>query len=259
MRSPAQMLDLSGVAVAVTGAGGLIGAGIAARLAAAGADLVLHHLSSADACRTLAESVAETGARAVTVKADLTDRDGAQSVIDAGLSAFGKLDAVVNNAGLQPLADLLAVSAEEFRRIVDVNLVGAHLMTAALARHLIARAAPGSVVHIASIEAVQPARGHAHYSASKAAVVMHAKAAALELGPHGIRVNCVSPGVIRAPGIEQAWPEGVSRWQSAAPLERLGEPDDVGDACVFLISPLARWITGIDLVVDGGVSASPTY
>ena len=88
---------------------------------------------------------------------------------------------------------------------------------------------------------------------------MHTRAAALELGPRGIRVNCVSPGLIEAPGIEASWPEGVARWHGAAPLERLGRPDDVADAVLFLASPAARWITGANLVVDGGVLAHNTW
>lgn len=116
----------------------------------------------------------------------------------------------------------------------------------------------GSITHIASIEATHPAL-HAHYSASKAAVVAHARSAALEYGPYGIRVNTVSPGLIDRAGLAEAWPDGVRRWQQAVPTGRLGRPEDVGDACVFLASPMASWITGHDLVVDGGVSARPTW
>jgi NAD(P)-dependent dehydrogenase (short-subunit alcohol dehydrogenase family) len=88
---------------------------------------------------------------------------------------------------------------------------------------------------------------------------MHARAAAVELGPRGVRVNSVSPGLIHRDGIEEAWPDGVGRWKEKAPLGRLGDPRDVGDACVFLCSPMAKWITGVDLVVDGGVSARSTW
>ena len=88
---------------------------------------------------------------------------------------------------------------------------------------------------------------------------MHTRAAALELGPAAIRVNCVSPGLIDAPGLDEAWPEGVARWHAAAPLERLGTPADVADAVLFLASPAARWITGANLVVDGGVLAHNTW
>ena len=88
---------------------------------------------------------------------------------------------------------------------------------------------------------------------------MFTKSVARELGKHHIRVNAVSPGLIGRPGLEQDWPDGVSRWMKTAPLVRLGEPEDVADACLFLASPAARWITGIDLVVDGGVSTSPAF
>ena len=88
---------------------------------------------------------------------------------------------------------------------------------------------------------------------------MHTRAAALELGRHGIRVNSVSPGLIWCQGLEDAWPDGVERWRAAAPLERLGRPEDVADACLFLASTAARWITGADLKVDGGVTASPIF
>ena len=117
----------------------------------------------------------------------------------------------------------------------------------------------GAIVNISSIEGLQPAFDHSHYAASKAAVIMHTRAAALELGPSGIRANCVSPGLIEAPGIEEAWPEGVARWHAAAPLHRLGTPADVADAVLFLVSPAARWISGANLVVDGGVLAHNTW
>jgi 3-oxoacyl-[acyl-carrier protein] reductase len=117
----------------------------------------------------------------------------------------------------------------------------------------------GSIIHIASIEAHHPTDVHGHYATSKAALVMHARAAALAYGGDGIRVNSISPGLIARPGLEEDWPDGVERWRRAAPLTRLGTPEDVGDACVFLCSDLSRWITGTDLVVDGGVLARPTW
>jgi 3-oxoacyl-[acyl-carrier protein] reductase len=120
-------------------------------------------------------------------------------------------------------------------------------------------ATAGSVVAIASIEAVQPAPDHVAYGASKAALVQLVRGAAAELGPRDVRVNAVAPGLIARPGLERDWPEGVERWLAAAPLARLGTPSDVADACLFLASPLARWITGAVLVVDGGVLTRPTW
>lgn len=144
-----------------------------------------------------------------------------------------------------------------WRAMLDANLTSAFACTQAAVR--VMREAGGSVTHIASIEADRPAFGHAHYASAKAALVMHARAAALEYGPLGIRVNTVSPGLVDGPGLASDWPEGVDRWHRAAPLRRLGEPADVGNACVFLASPMASWITGHDLTVDGGVSAHPTW
>lgn len=256
---PRRMIDLDGTVVVVTGAGGLIGSGIARRFAASGAKVVLHYRSSEESAAALADELAVDGAETRLVGADLTAPGGPESVIQAGLDAFGKVDALVNNAGFQPQHPFLDIGADEFEHMLGVNVVAPHLLTTALARHLIEREAPGSIVHIASISGSQTARGHAHYCTSKAALIMHAKAAALELGNHGIRVNVVSPGLIARDGIEDAWPEGVARWHAAAPLERMGSADDVGDACLFLVSDLARWVSGVDLAVDGGVSVAPTY
>ncbi len=254
--SPRDLVDLSGVVVVVTGAGGGIGSGIARRFAAAGASLVLHYRSSKQAVSQLAGALPGTSA---LVQADLLDTVGADRVVDASLDAFGRLDAVINNAGIQSLAGLDSMTAAEWQAMIDVNLTGTHLVTQAAAKAMMNAGRGGSIIHVASIEGTQPAPLHGHYAASKAAVIMHARAAALEFGQKGIRVNSVSPGLINRPGLDAEWPEGVNRWRSAAPLGRLGTPEDVGDACVFLVSPLARWITGHNLVVDGGVSTHPTW
>jgi 3-oxoacyl-[acyl-carrier protein] reductase len=152
------------------------------------------------------------------------------------------------------------MSEADWRAVIDANLTSVHLMSQAAARRMAAQAPQGgAIVNIASIEATNPAPGHAHYGAAKAAVVMHTRSAAAELGRHGIRVNCVSPGLIDREGLAEAWPAGVRRYLDAAPLGRLGLPTDIADACLFLASPAARWITGVELVVDGGVLTSQVY
>jgi 3-oxoacyl-[acyl-carrier protein] reductase len=166
------------------------------------------------------------------------------------------LDAVVNSVGVQPVQELSDMTDAQWRAVVDVNLTSAFSCTQAAVEVL---PEGGSVTHVASVEGVQPAAGHAHYSASKAALIMYARSAALEYGPRGIRVNTVSPGLIDRPGLADDWPDGVERWARAVPMGRLGRPDDVGDACVFLASPMASWITGTNLVVDGGITARPTW
>jgi NAD(P)-dependent dehydrogenase (short-subunit alcohol dehydrogenase family) len=124
---------------------------------------------------------------------------------------------------------------------------------------MVAQGSGGAVVNISSIEGIQPAPKHSHYVAAKGGVIMFTRAAANELGEHKIRVNAVSPGLVWRDGLDQDWPDGVERYQKAAPLKRVGMPDEVADACLFLASPAARWITGINLVVDGGVMTNNVY
>ncbi|GAB1510402.1 SDR family NAD(P)-dependent oxidoreductase [Actinophytocola sp. KF-1] len=254
-RDPA-LPDLSGTAVLVTGASGNIGGGIAWRFAEAGSAVVVHHHRGAAAAEALVARIAAAGGRATAMRADLADDVACHDLVHAAAGWAGRLDALVNNAGVQPVEDLAGMSAERWRAVLETNVDSVFACTQAAAEVM---ADGGSVTHVASIEATQPAPGHAHYSSAKAAVVMHARAAALEYGARGIRVNAVSPGLIDRPGLADDWPDGVDRWQRAAPLTRLGTPADVANACVFLASPLAAWITGQNLVVDGGVSARPTW
>ncbi|MCF1599037.1 SDR family NAD(P)-dependent oxidoreductase [Streptomyces muensis] len=251
---------LEGQVALVTGAGGGIGRGIATRFAEAGAAVVLHCRTAVEAASEVARAVRTSGGRAVVVQGDLSDEDVCRRVVgEAAEWGDGRLTALVNNAGVQPTRELRGMSLAQWRAVVDTNLSSMFACTQAAAEIMRAQDGGGSVTHIASIEASHPAPLHAHYSASKAAIVTHARAAALEYGPFGIRVNTVSPGLIHREGLEEAWPEGVRRWERAAPVGRLGRAEDVGDACVFLASGLASWVSGHDLVVDGGVSARPTW
>lgn len=254
-----QLLDLSGRAAIVTGASGGIGAGIALRLAEAGAQVICHYRENAEAAEKLVERIGKTGGRAIAIGADISTEAGAQAVIGGAVKQFGSLDILVNNAGHQPVEPLLSISEPSWKTMMAINTGGPFLLTRAFADHVKTAGSGGSIVNIASIEGHQPAPGHAHYAASKAALLMFTKAAALELAAYGIRVNAVSPGLIEREGIEQAWPDGVARWRAAAPLRRLGRPDDIADAVLFLASDAARWITGAELVVDGGVSTRPTW
>ena len=253
---------LEGQFALVTGASGGIGRGIALRFAEEGvAGVAVHCRTATKAAGEVAGRVRELGARAVVLRADLTDEDACRGLVrEAAEWSGGRLAALVNNAGVQPTQPLPGMTAADWRTVVDTNLTSVFACTQAAAEVMREQdGGGGTVTHIASIEASAPAALHAHYSASKAAVVMHARSAALEYGPYGIRVNTVSPGLIDREGLEEAWPEGVRRWREAAPTGRLGRPEEVGDACVFLASRLASWVTGHDLVVDGGVLARPTW
>ncbi|MBQ1093019.1 SDR family NAD(P)-dependent oxidoreductase [Streptomyces sp. B93] len=253
-------LLLRGQAALVTGAGGGIGRGVALRFAEQGAAVALHCRTAVAAAREVASRIRDSGGRAVVLQADLSEESACHRVVhQAAEWADGRLTALVNNAAVQPLRQLPGMTAAEWRAVVDTNLTSVFACTQAAAEIMRDVEGGGSVTHIASIEATHPAPQHAHYSASKAAIVTHARVAAQEYGPHGIRVNTVSPGLIDRDGLVEGWPQGVERWLRAAPLGRLGRPEDVADACVFLASPLASWVTGHDLVVDGGVTARPTW
>lgn len=245
LATPAALLDLTGKVIVVTGAGGGLGSGITRRMREAGATVVAVTRSS---------PVADPSLTVVTT--DLATADGPGAVVSATIAAHGRIDGVVNNAGIQPVVPFADVTDSQWAEMIETNLTATHRLTRAAAA---AMTAGGSIVHIASIEAHHPTPVHGHYATSKAALVMHAKAAALAYGSQGIRINSVSPGLIARPGIEEQWPEGVNRYLAAAPLGRLGTPEDIGDACVFLCSDLSRWITGIDVVVDGGVLTNTTW
>lgn len=231
--------------VLVTGARSGIGAGIADRYEQAGA-AVVRHLG-----RTAPARPGDHG-----VVADLTEAGAAADLVAEVVARRGRLDVVIANAADQRLVALGEQTAESWAEILATNVTA----VAELLRVSVPHLAPGgSVVVISSIEGLQPAPLHGAYGTSKAAVLQLVRAAAGEYGAAGVRVNAVCPGLIDRPGLAADWPEGVDRWRAAAPLGRLGTPSDVADACLFLTSPLARWITGAALVVDGGVLTRPTW
>lgn len=256
---PSQLLDFSGKVALVTGAGSGIGAGIARRFAQAGAAVVVNYRRSAEGAQAVVAAIEADGGQAVAVPANVTDPTAVTQLIAHTVEAFGRLDVLINNAGSYPLVSLLEMSEADWQEVIDANLSSVFLCTQAAAKQMIEQGNGGAIVNIASIEAENPAPLHSHYNAAKGGVLMHTMAAAQELGAHGIRVNAVSPGLIWREGIDQGWPEGVERWQKAAPLTRLGQPADVADACLFLASPAARWISGANLRVDGGVMTNQIF
>jgi NAD(P)-dependent dehydrogenase (short-subunit alcohol dehydrogenase family) len=252
-------LDFHDQTVLVTGAGKGLGRGIALGFARAGAAVALHYRSSRAETQAVTDEIQAMGSRAQVFPADLAREAEVDALFAQVDEAFGGLDVLINNAGEYPVNPLLEMPAAEWEQVIASNLSSVFLATRAAARGMIARGQGGAIINIASIEAQFPAFGHIHYNAAKAGVVMATRSAAYELGQHGIRVNAISPGLIWKEGIEHSWPEGVARWHASAPLGRLGLPEDVAQACLFLASPAASWISGANLVVDGGVSCRPAF
>lgn len=240
------LLSLSGQTVLVTGASGNIGAAIATRLVEAGADVIAHYHRNESSAAALVERLG-TGR---TAQADLAD----EGDVDA-LFASVHPSMVVHNAAAQPVKAIADMAFSDWRDVISANLDSAFLVTQRAAKSWTEGGDAGAIVNIGSIEGLDPAIGHAHYATSKAGLAMLTRAAALEFGSANIRINCVSPGLIDRENLADDWPDGVERWTERAPLGRLGAPIDVADAVLFLLSPAARWISGANLVVDGGMSA----
>lgn len=252
------LLDLKGRVCLVTGAGRGLGRAVARRFAEAGARIAVHYRGSRDGAHAVVEEVRAAKGEARAFAADLVREGEASRLVDEVAEAFGRLDILVNNAGAYPVVGLLEMTGAQWDEVVAANLKSALLCLQAAGRRMKA-AGGGAIVNVTSVQAFRPMEGLAHYGAAKAGLEMLTRSAALELGPAGVRVNAVAPGVVWREGIETAWPDGVARYRAAAPLGRLTQPEDVADACLFLASDAARFITGTTLVVDGGLLAGQAF
>jgi NAD(P)-dependent dehydrogenase (short-subunit alcohol dehydrogenase family) len=238
---------LDGVKAIVTGGASGIGEATARRMAAEGAVVAVLDRDGEGAARV----AGEIDSRAW--RADVMDADQSGAAIDEAAGWMGGLTALVNNAGVGNLKPLHTYTDKEWRRVVGVSLDGTFVCTRAAVPHL-CDSGGGSIVNMASVSGVIPTRGEAPYAAAKAGVIALTRSAALEYGPVGIRVNCVSPGFIRSALTEFAFenPAWIGPLEERTPLRRAGTPDDVAKVIVFLCSDLAGYVTGQNLLVDGG-------
>jgi glucose 1-dehydrogenase len=247
-------LQLGGRVAVVTGAGGGIGANVAMELARNGAHVAILDINGEGAAST-AESVMALGAETLAAQVDTTRMDQIAGAFEQVVQRWGTVDVLVNNAGTggsQPLGD---VTLEEWQRVLDVNLTG-YLLCAQRFGSVMREKGSGSIIHVASVCGRHPLTRSGGYSPSKAAVLMLAQTLAVEWGPDGVRSNSVSPGMTRTPLTEAVYqvPGVLEKRLTLAPLRRLATTQDMADACAWLASDRASYVTGQDITVDGGLT-----
>ena len=249
------LFDITGNVAIVTGAASGIGRAIALDLAGLGASVVAADKDIGGAQEVVKE-IESAGGRAIATETDVTGKKDVEQMVQKTIERFGKIDILVNNAGIIARNSVMDIQEEELDRTFDVNLKGVVLCSQAAARHMIERKS-GKIVNVGSslssrASVCNLSGGGADYCASKAAVQALTRSLAMELGPCGINVNAVAPGVTNTPMHEGLWEMAAAYYQNSVPLGRLAEPEDIADVVVFLVTDAARYITGQTIHVNGG-------
>jgi 3-oxoacyl-[acyl-carrier protein] reductase len=248
------MNRLKGKVAVVTGASKGIGAAIAEHFAAEGAAVIVNYASSKAGAEAVVKRITQKEGKAVAVQADMSKAEDIQRLFAEAKKAFGKLDILVNNAGIYEFLPLESITAEHFHKQFNLNVLGLLLATQEAVKHF--GPTGGSIVNISSVAATQAPPTASVYSGTKAAVNVITKSLATELGPRKIRVNAINPGMVESEGLHAAGiAESDFRKQTEAqtPLGRIGQPQDIAPAAVFLASQESAWITGETLYISGGL------
>ncbi|HUG16599.1 MAG TPA: 3-oxoacyl-[acyl-carrier-protein] reductase [Thermomicrobiales bacterium] len=246
------MTASEGKVAIVTGAARGIGRAVALQLAADGFTLVANYRGDEELAMSLVDELKQDGADALAVKADITNADEVATLFEATLNTFGRLDALINNAGITRDTLLMRMSEADWDVVLTTNLKGAFLCSKAAIRPMM-RQRSGSIVNLTSVVGLVGNAGQANYAAAKAGLVGFTKSLAKEVGSRGITVNAVAPGFIETRLTDVLSDELKDGARAQIPLGRLGQPEDVAAAVAFLVSPGARYITGHVLTVDGGM------
>ena len=243
---------IEGRVAVITGGASGIGLGIAQRFVAEGASVVLGDINEG----ALEAAAEELGAAASTRVADVTSEGDLEALCGHAVERYGRLDIGVNAAGIGAYSFVVDQDVETWDAVMAINVRGVMLSVKHEARQMIAAGRGGSIINIASLNAIQPAEGMGVYCAGKAAVDMHTKVASMELGPFGIRVNSIHPGFILTPILEPT--RGTEYWDTMTamtPMGHLGEPEDIAAGVAYLASDDAKFVTGLELYIDGGYIA----
>lgn len=246
------MKILEGKTAIITGATRGIGRGVALIFAQQGANVAFTYSSSVEAANQLEKDLQQMGVKAKGYQSDAADFNQAQEFVDDVLAYFGNIDVLINNAGITKDNLLMRMSEEDFDNVMDVNLKSVFNMTKAIQKTML-KNRNGVIINMSSVVGVKGNAGQTNYAASKAGIIGFSKSVALELGSRNIRCNVVAPGFIETEMTAKLGEDVVKGWADAIPLKRGGTPEDIANACVFLSSDLATYITGQVINVDGGM------
>ncbi|WP_285961511.1 glucose 1-dehydrogenase [Pseudomonas tohonis] len=261
-------ISLRGQVALVTGGSSGLGASSARALAVAGAAVVINYHAHGESAEALADEIAASGGQAIAVGADISREDQVERLFARTLERFGRLDILLANSGLQKDAPITEMTLDDWNGVIGVNLTGQFLCARSAVRRFLAQApcpglsrARGKIIHMSSVHQNIPWAGHANYAASKGGVDLLMRSIAQEVGEHGIRVNSIAPGAIRTAinAEETADAAAERKLLELIPYGRVGEPEDVANAVVWLASDLADYMHGATLVIDGGMSLYPEF
>ncbi len=261
-------IPLAGYVAVVTGASSGIGLSVAEALAGDGAAVVVNYHSDNASADTLVDRIRADGGRAIAVGANVSDEAEVARLFDAAADAFGRIDILVANSGVQKDASIADMTLDDWNTVIGVNLTGQFLCAREAVRRFRTQPADrrparsaGSIVTMSSVHEVIPWAGHINYAASKGGSRMFTRSLAQEVAADRIRVNAIAPGAIRTPINHDAWDgdEALEKLLRLIPYGRIGEPDDVARAAVWLASDAADYVTGTTLFVDGGMTLYPEF
>ena len=252
----------------MTGANSGIGEAAAIALGQAGADVVVNYVTGEDSAEAVVDTIRRSGANAYTHKADVSQEDQVEDMFRHMVERFGTVDILVNNAGLQRDASFQEMTLAQWNTVIGVNLTGQFLCARAAVREFVRRGivpavscAAGKIICMSSVHETIPWAGHANYASSKGGIMLLMKSLAQEVAPHRIRVNSIAPGAIRTPINTSAWstPAAYDQLMTLVPYKRIGEPEDIARAVVWLASDDSDYVVGTTLFVDGGMTLYPGF
>jgi glucose 1-dehydrogenase len=261
-------LSLKGQNALVTGASSGIGVGIARALAEAGAAVVVNYAGSADKAARVVDDIKAAGGEARAIRADVSKEPAVEAMFAEMLAAWGRIDILVSNAGIQDDAGFVDMTLAQWNNVLGVNLTGTFLCARAAAQAMIRQGvvagvsrAAGKIICISSVHEIIPWAGHVNYASTKGGMRMFMQSVAQELAPHKIRVNSISPGAIQTPINRAAWetPEALKTLLTLVPYGRIGVPEDIGNAAVWLASDASDYVHGQSIFVDGGMTLYPEF